>query len=206
MPDGPFLTSEEVRGYLQVRLRTLYRLIKTNQIPAIRLGGQWRFRRRDIDDYLRKKGKAATPPAGAATHRPRVLVVDDDLSVLTVVSRTLALFEYDVATAESGMLAIEHLQRSDYDLVIADLKMPGMDGLSFIRQTRQQSQVPIIIMTAFSTEASAIEAINLSVCGYLTKPFRIPRLVSMAARALGDPEPPPEVIASFEGVENLTVN
>jgi DNA-binding NtrC family response regulator len=68
--------------------------------------------------------------------------------------------------------------------------MPGMDGLSVIREARRQmADLPVLIITGNSTEASAIEAINIGgVYGYLTKPFRIPRVLEMAARALGEPE------------------
>ena len=60
-----------------------------------------------------------------------------------------------------------------YDLLITDLKMPGVDGLTVIREARRlKADIPVIIITGFSTEASAIEAVNLGVSGYLTKPFR----------------------------------
>jgi DNA-binding response OmpR family regulator len=63
-----------------------------------------------------------------------------------------------------------------------------MDGLSVIREARRQaSDMPIIIITGASTEASAIEAVNLGVSGYLTKPFRVNRIVAVAARAMGEP-------------------
>jgi DNA-binding response OmpR family regulator len=63
-----------------------------------------------------------------------------------------------------------------YDLLIADLKMPGMDGLTVIREAkRYKGDLPVIIITGFSTESSAIEAVNLGVAGYLTKPFRVRR-------------------------------
>jgi DNA-binding response OmpR family regulator len=72
-------------------------------------------------------------------------------------------------------------------LLIADLKMPGMDGLTVIREAkRYKSDLPVIIITGFSTESSAIEAVNLGVAGYLTKPFRVPQVLAAAARALGE--------------------
>ena len=65
-----------------------------------------------------------------------------------------------------------------------------MDGLSVIREARRQTaELPVIIITGYSTEASAIEAINLGVAGYLTKPFRLPRILAATARALGEPVP-----------------
>ena len=74
-----------------------------------------------------------------------------------------------------------------YDLLIADLKMPGMDGLALIREAkRYKENMPVIIITGFSSESSAIEAVNLGVSGYLTKPFRVPQVLAAAARALGE--------------------
>ena len=65
--------------------------------------------------------------------------------------------------------------------------MPGVDGLTVIREARRyRPDLPVIIITGFSTEASAIEAINLGVAGYLTKPFRVPRVLAVAAKALGE--------------------
>src|SRR6201989_1065914 len=116
--DETFLTTEEVLEYLQVNLRTVYRLIKAGKIPAVRVGRQWRFRKRDIDAWLdsqrpRGAGRAAAPPAAAprptdapGTSRPRVLVVDDEASIRDLLSKTLALAEYDVDVAGDGRSAL----------------------------------------------------------------------------------------------------
>jgi excisionase family DNA binding protein len=194
MIDETFLTTEEVLEYLQVNLRTVYRLIKAGKIPAVRVGRQWRFRKRDIDAWLdsqRLRGSRATaaPPARVATGatRPRVLVVDDEASIRDLLAKTLALAEYDVDVAPDGRSALERMRMYPYDLLIADLKMPGMDGLTVIREAkRYKADLPVIIITGFSTESSAIEAVNLGVAGYLTKPFRVPQVLAAAAKALGE--------------------
>ncbi len=193
--DEVFLTTEEVLEYLQVNLRTVYRLIKAGKIPAVRVGRQWRFRKRDIDAWLdsqRTHQTPATPPATAATpvrhNRHRVLVVDDEASIRDLLSKTLALAEYEVDTAADATSALDRMRTGGYDLMIADLKMPGMDGLTLIRQAKRiKSDMPVIIITGFSTESSAIEAVNLGVAGYLTKPFRVPQVLAAAAKALGAP-------------------
>jgi excisionase family DNA binding protein len=192
--DEIFLTTEEVLEYLQVNLRTVYRLIKAGKIPAVRVGRQWRFRKRDIDAWLdsqRPRGERAststTERPARVSDRPRVLVVDDEASIRELLSKTLALAEYDVDTAPDGRAAIERLRLGHYDLLIADLKMPGLDGLSLIREAKRlKTDLPVIIITGFSTESSAIEAVNLGVAGYLTKPFRVPQVLAAAARALGE--------------------
>jgi excisionase family DNA binding protein len=192
--DEIFLNTEEVLEYLQVNLRTVYRLIKAGKIPAVRVGRQWRFRKRDIDAWLdsqRPRGERTQTPPSERTprvgERPRVLVVDDEASIRELLSKTLALAEYDVDTAPDGRTAIERLRLGHYDLLIADLKMPGLDGLSLIREAKRLiADLPVIIITGFSTESSAIEAVNLGVAGYLTKPFRVPQVLAAAARALGE--------------------
>ena len=194
MMDETFLTTEEVLEYLQVNLRTVYRLIKAGKIPAVRVGRQWRFRKRDIDAWLdsqRPRGGTRATAVQArptpATTRPRVLVVDDEASIRDLLAKTLALAEYDVDVAPDGRSALERMRLYSYDLLIADLKMPGMDGLAVIREAkRYKADLPVIIITGFSTESSAIEAVNLGVAGYLTKPFRVPQVLTAVAKALGE--------------------
>ena len=198
MIDETFLTTEEVLAYLQVNLRTVYRLIKAGKIPAVRVGRQWRFRKRDIDAWLDSQrprgtrpavavGGTVEPAARSVTSRPRILVVDDEASIRDLLARTLALAEYDVDIAPDGRSALERLRLYPYDLLIADLKMPGMDGLSVIREAKRlKADLPVIIITGYSTEASAIEAVNLGVAGYLTKPFRVPQVLAAAAKAIGE--------------------
>jgi excisionase family DNA binding protein len=197
--DETFLTTEEVLAYLQVNLRTVYRLIKAGKIPAVRVGRQWRFRKRDIDAWLdsqrprssRGAAGAAAPAAARsprpAAARPRVLVVDDEASIRDLLAKTLALAEYDVDTAPDGRSALERLRLYPYDLLIADLKMPGLDGLAVIREAKRlKADLPVIIITGYSTESAAIEAVNLGVAGYLTKPFRVPQVLAAAAKAIGE--------------------
>jgi excisionase family DNA binding protein len=195
-----FLTTEEVLEYLQVNLRTVYRLIKAGKIPAVRVGRQWRFRKHDIDAWLdsqRARAGArvipveparAAPSARRQSQRPRILVVDDESSVRDLLSKTLALAEYDVDTANDGRSALERIRLYPYDLLIADLKLPGIDGLSVIREAKRlRADLPVIIVTGYSTETAAIEAVNLGVSGYLTKPFRVPQVLTAAAKAIGEP-------------------
>jgi excisionase family DNA binding protein len=194
MIDETFLTTEEVLEYLQVNLRTVYRLIKAGKIPAVRVGRQWRFRKRDIDSWLdsqRPRGTSRAPaavplrPASAPT-RPRILVVDDEASIRELLEKTLAMSDYDVDTAPDGRTALERMRLYPYDLLITDLRMPGMDGLTVIREAkRYKADLPVLVITGYSTESSAIEAANLGVNGYLTKPFRVSQVLGKAAKALG---------------------
>jgi excisionase family DNA binding protein len=197
MIDETFLTTDEVLEYLQVNLRTVYRLIKAGKIPAVRVGRQWRFRKADIDAWLERERSHSIPvpppssPSISAEARPggppRVLVVDDEASIRDLLAKTLALAEYEVELAPNGQVALERMRLSRYDLLITDLQMPGMDGLTVIEEARRlNADLSVIIITGFSTEVSAIEAANLGVSGYLTKPFKVPKVLAVAARALGE--------------------
>ena len=98
MIDETFLTTDEVLEYLQVNLRTVYRLIKAGKIPAVRVGRQWRFRKTDIDAWLARERSHTIPaPAASGGAHPgarsggprRVLVVDDEESIRDLLAKTL---------------------------------------------------------------------------------------------------------------------
>ena len=183
--DETFLTTEEVLEYLNVNLRTVYRLIKAGSIPAVRVGRQWRFRKRDIDKWL--EGQRHSDIKGTGTARSRILLVDDEESIRKLLSRMLEA-SYDVEIAADGVAAIRLLRQPDahYDLLISDLNMPDMDGLTLIREAQRiNPTLAAIVITGYSTESSAIEALNLGVAGYLTKPFGTTQVLAAAAKALG---------------------
>jgi len=184
--DDSFLTTEEVLEYLNVNLRTVYRLIKAGSIPAIRVGRQWRFRKRDLDKWLDSQRLGDTKPATSSS-RNRVLLVDDEESIRQLLLSILES-KYDVEVAVDGETAMRLLREPDahYDLLISDLNMPGIDGLMLIREAQRITPgLPAIVITGYSSESSAIEALNLGVTGYLTKPFGTSQVLAAAAKALG---------------------
>jgi excisionase family DNA binding protein len=185
--DETFLTTEEVLEYLSVNLRTVYRLIKAGSIPAFRVGRQWRFRKRDLDRWLESQRHAEPTSTVIVRTRSRILLVDDDQGIRGLLSGMLET-AYDVEIAADAESAIRLLREPDahYDLLISDLNMPGMDGLELIREARRiNATLPAIVITGFSSESTAIEALNLGVAGYLTKPFSTTQVLAAAAKALG---------------------
>src|SRR5258705_764437 len=112
MMDESFLTTEEVLEYLQVNLRTVYRLIKAGKIPAVRVGRQWRFRKRDIDALLasqRPRGDlpaAAAPAAPVRRARQRGLPVADQPRIRQLLSQKLPPSQSDVADPLAGHAAL----------------------------------------------------------------------------------------------------
>ena len=190
MPQDDFLTTDELLEYLKVNVQTVHRLIKSGQIPPVRVGREWLFRRRDIDGWLDSTREAGEPRLDNPNERPSVLVVDDDQAVRELLSKALDSAGYLTDLAADADSALARLSEKGFDLLITDLKMPGHDGLWLIRKARATfPTLPVIVITGYSSEEAAIEAINLGVAGYLTKPFRLPRILAATARALGEPVP-----------------
>lgn len=106
-----------------------------------------------------------------------VLVVDDEKPLRDFVRRNLDIRGYKVLTAANGLEAMALFNTSQVDLVILDLMMPHLDGLETTRRIRQESHVPIIILTALGEEADKVRAFDLGADDYLTKPFGIGELL-----------------------------
>jgi DNA-binding NtrC family response regulator len=111
------------------------------------------------------------------SQRPRLLVVDDDRAILTLIG-TIALAEgFDVATTISGEDAMKQIRHRPVDLVLLDLRMPGITGLDVLRAIREiNPRVKVVLMTGYGTIDTAVEAVKLGAVDYLTKPFDLPRL------------------------------
>jgi len=106
-----------------------------------------------------------------------VLVVDDEKPLRDFVRRNLEVRNYKVQTASNGLEALAIFQNENIQLVIMDIMMPHMDGLEATRRIRQESHVPIIILTAMGEEADKVRAFDLGADDYLTKPFGVGELL-----------------------------
>ena len=117
-----------------------------------------------------------------------VLVVDDSIDNLTVISLYLQQSGYRVATANNGEEAVHVAALTKPDLIVMDLAMPGVDGLEstrLIRQNESLKDIPVIALTAFSTEGFRRAAHDTGFDGYLTKPVEFSRLVDLIGRLIG---------------------
>lgn len=131
--------------------------------------------------------------ASQSTSGRRILVVDDEESVGYFLRESLNKVrrEYQVELACSAQEALRHLDREPFDLVITDLRMPGIDGLQLIEEVRRQRpQTRLILMTAYGNAAVEATAYRLGACRYISKPFSIGQLVSTVAAALEEPAVP----------------
>jgi class 3 adenylate cyclase len=114
----------------------------------------------------------------------KVLLVEDEQSMLFTLSNLLKHRGYEVIAAESAEKGLEELGDGQVDLVISDLRLPGMDGISLIAEVRERCEdvVPIII-SAYGTLGNAIDALKLSVCDFLRKPFDLSTFEETLSRA-----------------------
>jgi DNA-binding NtrC family response regulator len=102
----------------------------------------------------------------------RVLVVDDEPSIRTVLSAQLRRQGHDVVAAEDGQAAVDMLSKQPVDAVITDLRMPRLDGIGLVRWVRhERPEIPVIVITAFGTVESAVDALKQGAFDYVTKPF-----------------------------------
>lgn len=114
-----------------------------------------------------------------------ILVIDDDEQLRKSFHKMLAEEGYDVSSASSGEAGIELVSQNRPDLVILDMRMPGLNGLeTFKRINAIDRKLPVIIMTAYATTESAIEATKLGAFDYVLKPFDIPKLLTIIRDAL----------------------
>src|SRR5882724_5992874 len=115
---------------------------------------------------------------------PRVLLVDDERSLLRALAKVLELAGNFVVTASEGQQAIALMQSSAFDVIVSDIRMPGMDGLSLLRAIRATDlDVPVVFLTGRPTFESAVEAIEYGAFRYLTKPVDAAELGAVVARA-----------------------
>ncbi|MGH9346602.1 MAG: sigma-54-dependent transcriptional regulator [Vicinamibacterales bacterium] len=130
------------------------------------------------------------------TQHPRLIVVDDDRAILTLIG-TIALAEgFDVATTVSGEEALKQLREQPSDLVLVDLRMPGVTGLDVLRAIREANpRVKVVLMTGFGTIDTAVEAVKLGAMDFLTKPFDLARLRQLLATVREEAEQRREVLA-----------
>lgn len=113
-----------------------------------------------------------------------ILVIDDDPIVRDVLSDFLKKERYNVSTALDGNDGIKKLLVKEFDIVITDLRMPGVDGIDVLKNAIKLSpDVAVIILTAYGTLETAVESTRLGAFGYLTKPFYAPQISHIVERA-----------------------
>ncbi|TNE86301.1 MAG: response regulator transcription factor [Deltaproteobacteria bacterium] len=121
----------------------------------------------------------------------RILVIDDDDRIRTLLAEYLGGRGFDLVTAEDGQAGLEALRASVPDLVVLDVMMPGLDGLGVLRELRAFSKVPVIMLTARGDDMDRIVGLELGADDYLGKPFNPRELVARIEAVLRRAGPQP---------------
>jgi len=117
--------------------------------------------------------------------RARILIVDDDTTILRSIAQILEVEGYTVDTAESGCEAVEKSKKERYDLALIDIRLPDMKGTRLLRDMEMGTpQMKTIMITGYAALENAIESLNLGANGYLEKPVDPERLLNIIREKL----------------------
>ena len=136
----------------------------------------------------------------------RVLLIDDDRDLCTLIRQCALADGMDVEPCHSGREGLEHLRRQDYQLVVLDVMLPGMDGFAALAEIRTASRLPVLMLTARDDSASKVRGLRAGADDYLTKPFQMEELTARMASLIrrytrfNQPQDPP-VRLTYAGLE-----
>ncbi len=164
------MTVQEIADYLRVTKKTIYRLLEQGNIPATKVGRQWRFDKASIGKWLHRSlvgGKAS------------ILVIDDDETIRSLFKETLEDLGHGVTGAEASSEGLELVKQRNFDLIFLDLKMPGMDGAELFRQIRMiKPELPVTIITGYPDSDMMARALAQGPFGVMNKPFGESEIIS----------------------------
>jgi len=171
------MTTKEAAEYLKLNYMTVYKLAQRGRIPASKVGGNWRFKRDVLDEWLTRK---------AATIEGNVLVVDDDPRVREVLKDVISGQGYSVTTVETGERALEELDRRRYDLIFLDLMLPGITGVDVLAAIKKKDKkAVVVIITGYGDDPIALEAMSLGPLFLIRKPFRTGDIAEVLSVVVG---------------------
>ena len=132
---------------------------------------------REIKELI-VKIKPSKIRGGKTMNQPKILVVDDDKEIVGAIKKRLEMEDYEIITAYNGLEAMDVLMEQDVQLLIIDVMMPKMDGLSATMKIRESKNIPIIILSAKTEESDKILGLSMGADDYISKPFRPDELVA----------------------------
>ncbi len=121
------------------------------------------------------------------SEKSKILVVDDEDTLRTVLSQELKGEGYEVETAADGLLALDAIKQNKFDLVLLDIKMPNMDGFEVLKYIKQNhNDLKIIMLTGFADLKNAIESKKLGAEDFVSKPYDLVDLLTTIERVLSE--------------------
>lgn len=172
------MNAQEAARFLGAHVETVRRLARRGDIPAFKVGKDWRFHREALEQWT-------------ATHhqrqaRPTVLVVDDEQGIRQTVEYRLSREGLGVLVAADGRKGLEMLRSNPVDLILLDLKMPGMNGPEFLGEMQALGlDTPVIIITGYPDSKMVMEAMTYGPVTLLAKPLTKDMLLRAVRTELG---------------------
>ena len=161
-----FMTVEEVAHLLRVTKKTIYRLLERGDIPAVKVGRSWRFKKAAMNEWL------SSLSAKSVLKTADILIIDDDETICSLFQDTLEGAGHTVTTASESSRGLELVKERDYDLIFLDLKMPEVDGAELFRQIRlTKHDLPVTIITGYPNSDLMNRALAHGPFSVMNKPF-----------------------------------
>ncbi len=158
------MTAKEAAEYLKINYMTVYKLAQRGKIPATKVGGNWRFKKEILDEWIARQATAV---------RGVVLVVDDDPRVRDVLEDVILAQGYRVAAVGSGEEALAEVERRHFDLIFLDLVLPGISGAEALAAIKEKDKKAVVaIVTGYGDDPIAMEAMALGPLLLIRKPFK----------------------------------
>lgn len=166
--EDSLITVKEVADYLKLKEQTVYLLARQNKIPSLKVGGSLRFRRSQIDAWLR-----AGLNASSDNSRQKVLIVDDEEMVRGALQSMVERCGIAAVTAASGFEALEKAKMDSFRMVFLDLNMPRMNGVETLKALKEiDRDLVFVVVTALSGDDDLFRAIlDYAPVSVIPKPF-----------------------------------
>jgi excisionase family DNA binding protein len=178
---------KQTAEYLKMNKMTIYKLAREGKIPAFKVASEWRFKRELIDSWLMSqlKGKPGLEGLHISKGKPglkTVLVVDDEKFIQDYFEK--ALPDYRVLKASSGEEALAVIKHDRPDVVLLDIRMPGIDGIETLNRIKDYDKTIVVIMlSAFADFQTNLEAARLGAFSSVAKPFDLNEMKNLIAEA-----------------------
>jgi two-component system, OmpR family, response regulator CpxR len=162
---------KEAAKYLRVNYMTVYKMVQKRRIPATKVGGNWRFKKEILDEWLLRN-----TTSGAGT----ILAVDNDIEAVNALKELTQKQGFSVYAAASGEAALTELGRQHFDLVFLDLKIPGKSGLEVMKSIKDKAENGVVvIVTADTNDQMAMKAMQHGPVFLLGKPYKEKNIIEV---------------------------
>ncbi|MFH1799390.1 MAG: response regulator [Candidatus Omnitrophota bacterium] len=179
-PSTQLLKIKDIMKIFCISRRTVYHWMDKGILKPLRIGGVCRFRKEDIERMLQDQAGDMTE----GKKRLSVLAIDDDVLVRESLKNILKREHIQANVVASGYEALEAIKRENFDLIITDIRMPGMNGIETIQAIRSlrknlgRRPIPEIILTAYDDAPVQEDAKRLGVRNFILKPFELNEFIS----------------------------